>query len=433
MGDRPQDEATDPLGSAALHKAKIKILPFIFILFIIAFLDRVNVGYAALSMTEDLHFSSAVFGFGAGIFFVGYFLLEIPGTWLIERWSARKWIARIMISWGLFTILNGFISSAREFYVVRFLIGLAESGFFPGMIVYLTHWFTASQRARVVAIFMSAIPISNIIAGPISGALLGTSGWGLAGWRWLFILEGIPALVFGVLTLYVLIDWPREAPWLTQDERNWLTEQLHKEREAKKAVRQYRIRDVFFEQEVLLLSCIYFLLVTGTYGITIWLPTLVARLSKGSYMYVGLLTSLVYLVGLVWMHICGRHSDRTRERKFHVAIPLIASSIGFIGAVLTSQPIFSLAFLTLAISGIYGCYGAFWSMPSQFLIAESAAVSIGLINSIGNLGGFVGPYIVGYVNSTTGSFFGGFAILASCVLLSGLLALLLKAPRPHFV
>jgi ACS family tartrate transporter-like MFS transporter len=217
MESIPQIATTELVQATAVRKAKIKILPFIFLLYINAYLDRVNVSFAALNMTKDLNFTSDVFGFGSGIFFLGYFLLEIPGTWIVERWSARKWMARIMISWGILTIFMGFISTARQFYIIRFLIGLAEAGFFPGMIVYLSHWFTARERAQAVAIFMSAIPISNIVAGPISGAILNLSAWGLAGWRWLFILEGIPAVIFGVLTLFVLVDWPRHASWLTED------------------------------------------------------------------------------------------------------------------------------------------------------------------------------------------------------------------------
>lgn len=422
---------TDEAKATALRKAKLKILPFVFLLYIIAFIDRVNVGYAALSMSKDLNFSSAVIGLGAGIFFIGYFLLEIPGTWIVERWSARIWIARIMITWGIFTILNGFIRSANQFYLVRFLIGLAEAGFFPGMIVYLSHWFTARERAHVVAIFMSAIPIANIVAGPISGAIMSLSVWGLPGWRWLFILEGIPALIFGVLTLFVLVDWPHQAGWLTETERRWLTDRWQKETEAKQAARHYRIRDVFLEREVLLLALVYFLLIVGSYGLTIWLPTVVQRLSGGSYFYVGVLTSLVYLVGLFWLLAVGRHSDRTGERKRHTAIPLMASSIGFIGSAVTSRPILALVFLMIAISGIYSVYGPFWAMPTQFLSADSGAVAIGLINSVGNLGGFVGPFIVGLINNLTGSFFGGFAFLALSVFLSALCALLLRAPRPN--
>lgn len=431
MAFTSQAMPSEEVKAAALRKAKGRILPYIFLLYIIAFVDRVNVGFAKLRMATDLGFSNEVIGFGAGIFFIGYVVLEIPGTWIVERWSARKWIARIMITWGIFTIVNAFIHTEKQFYITRFCIGLAEAGFFPGMIVYLSHWFTARERARAVAFFMSAIPISNIIAGPISGAIIDSvNWWGLAGWRWLFILEGIPALIFGVLTLFVLVDWPHQASWLTEEEKKWLTERFQMETKAKQAVRHYRVSEVFREREVLLLMATYFLQVVGAYGITIWSPTIVAQLSGQSSFYTGLLNSLIYLAGLVALIVVGRRSDQTGERKFHTAIPFFISSLGLIGSVMAPNPAFSLIGLMVAISGIYSSYGPFWAMPTQFLSAESAAVAIGLINSVGNLGGFVGPYVVGKINTSTGSFFWGFAFLSVSVFLAGLCALQLQK-QPH--
>jgi MFS family permease len=285
------------------------------LLYVIAFLDRVNVAYAALEMSHDLAFSDRVFGLGAGIFFLGYFLLEIPGTLIVERWSARRWIARIMVSWGIVTSLVGLVHTPRQFYTARFLLGIAEAGFFPGIIVYLTHWFRHEDRAKAVAAFMTAVPLSNIFGSPLAGQILRIHWLGLQGWRWLFILEGIPAVIFGVVTLFYLTDWPRQAAWLPKEECEWITAELENEKQRKAASHSYTILEALRQRDVLLLALIYFMGSTGIYGFIIWFPTILKRASGLPTGTVTLLVALPYLAGLIAMVLNGWHSDHTRERR----------------------------------------------------------------------------------------------------------------------
>jgi sugar phosphate permease len=410
-----------------------RIIPYVFVLYVIAFLDRVNVSYAALEMTHDLGFTAEVFGFGAGIFFIGYFLLEIPSTLVVENWSARRWISRIMISWGILCILIGFIRDAREFYVLRFLLGAAEAGFFPGIIVYLSHWFRSSDRARMIALFMAALPISNIFGAPISGVLLGVDWFGLAGWRWMFILEGIPAVVFGVITAFYLTDWPSQATWLTAEQREWITQELERERQLKKASHGYSVWEALRQREVIILSIAYFFAVTSAYGFTFWLPTYTKRLSGLPNLTVTFLVAIPYCAALLTMLLVGWSSDRTAERRWHTAIPLFVIGSGMLLITLTQdRAIWSFAVFCLIGAALYGYLPSFWSLPTQFLTASSAAAAIGLINSVGNLGGFVGPYLMGYVNTTTNSFAVGMLYLSGSACLAGSLILTLR-PRKVFL
>src|SRR2546425_2779962 len=343
-------------------------MPFLFVLYIIAFLDRVNVSYAALDMTRDLGFSDRMLGKGAGIFFVGYFLLEIPGTLIVERWSARKWIARIMISWGILATWMGFIRGASEFYWLRFFLGAAEAGFFPGIIVYLSHWFRYEDRAKAVALFMSAIPVSNILGSPISGLILSVHWFGLAGWRWVFILEGIPAVIFGFITLFYLTDWPREAKWLPEDERRWITEELERERAAKRKARPLSIPQAMRQPEVVRLVLAYFLVVTGYYGFTLWLPTLVKRLSGLPNLLVTLVVMVPYLAGLAGMLAVGWHSDRTGERRWHCAVPMFAGGAALALGTLASNSVpLSVVFFSIVAAGALAYLPAFWALPTAFL------------------------------------------------------------------
>src|SRR5947209_1463037 len=280
------------VGRRARHRIARRILPFVFLLYVVAFLDRMNVGAAALQMPHDLGFSEGVIGFGAGVFFLGYFLLEIPGALIVERWGARRWIARIMITWGMMTVLMAFIHTSRQFYMVRFLVGAAEAGFLPGVIVYLTYWFRYQDRAKAVAFFYAANPLSYVIGSPLAGLLLGLSWLGMRGWRWLFILEGIPAIIFGVITIWYLTDWPHQARWLPADERSWITEQLRREKEAKKRVHSFSVWGALRNRDVLLLTLCYFCAMTGSYGIAFWLPTIVKRLSGQSEMNLTLLAAI---------------------------------------------------------------------------------------------------------------------------------------------
>ncbi len=414
----------------ARHRIARRLLPFLFLLYVIAFLDRMNVGAAALQMPHDLGFSEGVIGFGAGIFFLGYFLLEIPGALIVERWSARRWIARIMISWGLVTVFMAFIHTARQFYLVRFLVGAAEAGFFPGVIVYLTHWFRYEDRAKAIAVFYAANPISYIIGSPLAGLLLGLSWLGLRGWRWLFIIEGIPAVLLGVITIFYLTDWPAKAKWLPDDERSWITGVLQREKEAKKRAHSHSIWEALRHRDVLLLTLCYFCAMTGSYGIGFWLPTILKRISGQSNMKVTLLAALPYVVALIAQQVNGWHSDRTRERRWHAAVPVFLCGVGLALAVLyRSNPTLSIVLLVLGGGAFYGFQPCFWAVPTLFLGESAAAASIGLINSVGNLGGFVGPLTMGYLATRTHSFTAGLLYLVASLFLAGVLMLAVGARR----
>ncbi len=407
-----------------------RIMPYLFVLYIIAFLDRVNVGYAALEMTHALGFTPEVYGFGAGVFFIGYFLLEIPGTILVEKWSARRCIARIMILWGILAILTGFIYTAAQFYWVRFLLGAAEAGFFPGIIIYLSHWFRYKDRARAMAMFTAAIPVSNMIGAPVSGLFLGVNWLGVAGWRWLFIFEGIPAIVFGIVTLFYLTDWPEQAAWLPEDERCWIAAELEREKRAKQDVRRYSVWQALRNREVLLLALAYFFVVTSIYGYYFWVPTMIKQLSGISNMAVTLVTAVPYCVGLIAMLLVGWSSDRTRERRWHTALSMAAVGIGLSLSVLShSSTVVTVFLFCVASAGMHGYLPAFWALPTSFLTGVAAAASVGLINSVGNLGGFVGPYIMGYLNKRTNSFVTGTLCLSIAAIMAAGLILCVRAGR----
>jgi D-galactonate transporter len=412
------------IAARARRRIARRLLPFLFLLYVIAFLDRMNVGAAALQMPHDLGFSEGVIGMGAGVFFLGYFLLEIPGALIAERWSARRWIARIMISWGVVTIFMAFIHTSRQFYIVRFLVGAAEAGFLPGVIVYLTHWFRYQDRAKAVAFFYAANPLSYVIGSPLAGLLLGLSWLGMRGWRWLFIIEGIPAIVVGFITIWYLTDWPQQAAWLPADEKSWITAELQREKEAKNRQRSYRVWEALRHRDVLLLTGCYFCAMTGSYGIAFWLPTILKRLSGKSDLKVTLLAALPYVAAFITQQVNGWHSDLTRERRWHAAIPVFVCGLALALAVVyrTSLPV-SVALFVLAGGAFYGFQPVFWAVPTLFLSESAAAASIGLINAVGNLGGFVGPMVIGYLASRTHSFSPGLLYLVASLFVSGLLML----------
>ena len=412
------------VGRRARHRIARRLLPFLFLLYVIAFLDRMNVSAAALQMPNDLGFSEGVIGLGAGIFFLGYFLLEIPGALIVERWSARRWIARIMISWGLMTLLMAFIHTSRQFYVVRFLVGAAEAGFLPGVIVYLTHWFRYQDRAKAVAFFYAANPLSYVIGSPLAGLLLGLSWLGLRGWRWLFIIEGIPAVVVGMITIWYLTDWPGQACWLPADEKSWITSELQREKEAKNRRRSYRVWEALRHRDVMLLTVCYFCAMTGSYGIAFWLPTILKRLSGKSDLKVTLLAALPYVAAFVTQQVNGWHSDRTRERRWHAAIPVFVCGLALgLAVVYRSNLTISVGCFVLAGGSFYGFQPVFWAVPTLFLSESAAAASIGLINAVGNLGGFVGPMVIGYLANRTHSFSPGLLYLVASLFVSGVLML----------
>lgn len=408
-------------------------MPFLILLFMVAYLDRVNVSYAALDMTRELGFTPEVYGFGAGIFFLGYVLLEIPGALLVERWSARLWISRIMISWGLLAGLTGFVETATQFYWARFLLGVGEAGFFPGIIVYLSHWFPERDRAKAVAIFMTAIPVASILGAPISGLLLGVDWLGLSGWRWVFILEGIPSVVLGIIVPFYLTDRPAQARWLPADEREWLVAELARERAAKPhAGQSHRLADALRQlrqPRVLVLAGAYFAAVTAVYGFGLWLPIIVKALSGLPNLAVTGIAALPYVAGLVAMLAVGWSSDRTGERRWHTALPLVAVSAGLLlTALLRDHAALAVASLCLAGAGLYSYLPGFWALPTTLLTGSTAAAAVGLINAFGNVGGFVGPYVVGRFNAATNSFAGGMLYLSASALAAAALVLALRAP-----
>ena len=401
-----------------------RLLPFVFLLYVVNYIDRVNVSFATLGMSADLHFSDKVYGLGVGVFYITYVLFEIPGALIVERWSAKKWIARIMISWGVITALTGFVHSAKEFYVARFLLGMAEASFFPGMIVYLTHWFCHRDRSRAIACLYAAVPVSSMVGAPIAGWLLDVHWPLLSGWRWLFIVEGIPAVILGIATLLYLTDWPAQAKWLPADERHWITNQLQSELAEKKKIRDYSILQAFCDGRVLLLTAAWFMALSGILGNIYWVPTFLKRVGGFSTHTVTSLMILSGLVGFAIVLLNGWHADKTLERRWHAAIPIMASGVVYgLLTIVHNQVGYAIPLLLLGSALYYGFYPCFWSIPTLLLSESAAAATFALINSVGQLGGFAGPYLIGYLNDKTHSLAGSFGVIAVAFLGAGLLVL----------
>jgi ACS family tartrate transporter-like MFS transporter len=408
------------LEDAVYRKVSRRLIPFLFVLYVVAYLDRINLSFAALHMTRDLGFSAAVYGFGAGLFFIGYFLFEVPSNLILQKTGARIWIARIMISWGIIASAMMFIRSSTEFYLLRFLLGLGEAGFFPGMILYLTYWFPARRRAGIVALFMSATAIAGIIGGPVSGALLGMHGaGGLAGWQWLFLLEGLPAVILGIAVLAYLPCSPAEVSWLNRGEKEFLAEQLELDRNDQGRSGSRRLRDMIREPVLWLLCFVYFSLCLGMYGLALWMPTIVEGISGGSSLMVGLLSAIPYAGAAVGMVVVGRHSDRTGERRFHVAVPAFTAAGCFLVCALTHNGLLTFLAVIGALFSIWSMLGPFWGIATSFLGAGAAAAGIALINSLGNLGGFAGPWLVGMAKDLTSHYSAGFALIAFFLAVAG--------------
>jgi len=408
---------------SAIAKASRRIIPFLVLCYAVAFLDRVNVGYAALEMNADLGFSPAIYGAGAGIFFVGYILFEVPSNLALQRFGARIWIARIMISWGLIAIAMALITGAASFYVMRFLLGVAEAGFFPGIILYLTYWFPAAERARIVSLFMAAVPIAILVGGPVSGALLEMHGaFGLKGWQWLFIIEGLPAVVLGIVTLKFLDDGPDQANWLSTDERKALSRTLSAEAEAARAVGYAELGQALTKPRVLVLGLLYFCIVIGLYGISFWMPQVLQTYGL-SPLEIGFATAIPFFFAAIAMVLWGAHSDRTGERIWHVALPLFIGGAAFAWSATTLPLALILVALTLATAGTYAAIGTFWSLPTSILAGTGAAAGLALINSIGNTGGLVGPPIIGAIKQDAGTFTEALLFLAGMLVLGAVIAL----------
>jgi ACS family tartrate transporter-like MFS transporter len=397
-----------------------------FLLYIVAYLDRVNIGFAALQMNRDLGLSAAVYGFGAGIFFLGYFLFEVPSNLILARVGARLWIARIMITWGVISAAMMFVRGPLSFYALRFALGLAEAGFFPGMILYLTYWFPSRERAGAISLFMTAVALAGVVGGPVSGALLTMKGvGGLAGWQWLFLMEGVPAVVLGIVALIYLSNGPADARWLTGEERAFLVQRVRPGTidGGDDANPGMSLGKTLASGRVWLFGATYFCIVSALYGITFWMPTILQGLSGLPDFTVAALSALPYLVGAIGMVLVGRHSDATAERRWHVAGVALAGAAGFILSAMTKSPPLALAAISIAAFGIFSAMPVFWAMPTAVLTGTGAAAGIALINSIGNLGGFLGPYGIGLMRTATHGFSAGLIALAAALAAGGLLAL----------
>lgn len=404
--------ADDGIGSATLRKIAWRLVPFLGVLYFFAFLDRVNVGFAALTMNADLGLSAQVFGMGAGIFFIGYVLFEVPSNVMLERFGARVWIARIMISWGILSAAMAFVEGPKSFYAVRFLLGIAEAGFFPGIIFYLTCWFPSQHRARIIALFMIALPLSSVIGAPISTALLGIEAAGLKGWQWMFLLEAIPTIVLGVIVFTVLPDRPADAKWLSADEKRWLQSELAREHADAAHGHASSLREALTTPRVWRYGLVYFCILVGLYGFGFWLPQIISSLGQMTTVQVGLFTMIPYTLACFALVLWGRHSDATEERSWHVALPSLLGAAALMVSGWATAPLIGFAALCLAAVGIYSGLPAFWALASRGLQGAAAAGAIALINSLGNFGGFLGPAAIGMAKTHTGGYAASLMLIA---------------------
>jgi ACS family tartrate transporter-like MFS transporter len=414
--------------SALVRKIGWRIIPFVFVLYIISYLDRANIGYAALQMNRDLALSSEAFGFASGIFFLGYFLFEVPSNVMLNKFGARVWIARILITWGILAVISAFVQNATQLYVLRFLLGVAEAGFFPGIIVYLTYWFRAKELATTVALFTAAIPVSYIIGAPLSTWIMDNVHWlQWSGWRWMLVLEGLPALIGGVLCFLYLTDKPAQAKWLTSVEREWLLNELERDRNVRPKAKHLSAFKVMTSPKVLYLSFIYFVYQCGSLGVGYWMPQIIKGFSsKLSHTEIGLIAMVPYFFATVVMILWSRNSDRKNERRLHSAIPLAVAALALVGAGLTSNPYVAVTMISLSLAGLYAFKSPFWALPTLFLERSTAAVSIAVINSIGNLGGFAGPFAIGLIKGAGKSATPGLLFLAGLLVVSFLMTVFIR-------
>lgn len=421
--------------ASALAKARRRLLPFLFLLYVVSYLDRINVGFASLQMNAALHLSSVTYSLGAGIFFLSYTALEIPSNVILTRVGARLWIARIMITWGIVSASMMFVRSATAFYVLRFALGAAEAGFFPGIIYCLTRWFPRRERAQAIAGFMTAVVVAGVIGGPISGALLSLGGLGgLAGWQWLFLVEGLPAVALGLLVLRFLPEQPSDATWLTREEQRALTARLAEESGARADDdRVQTLRGAMTSGRVWLLAVVYFTIPVALYAMGFWMPQILRAASGGSDLGVGWLSAIPYAVAAVGMVVVGWNSDRRGERRWHIALTAMLGGASFAATGFVHGVVPSIATLSLAMLGLASMLGPFWAFATSCLNGIGAAAGIALVNSVGNIGGFVGPNIIGYVQQTTGGFAGGLVVIGAVLAAGGLLVLSLNGGREPFV
>ena len=413
---------------AIVRKITLRIIPFMFLLYIVSYLDRANIGYAALEMNKELALTSEAFGFISGIFFIGYFLFEVPSNVMLNKFGARVWIARILVTWGFIAAATAFAQSAEQLYVLRFFLGVAEAGFFPGVIVYLTYWFRARELATTVALFTAAIPVSYIIGAPLSTWIMDNIKWfDWSGWRWMLFLEGVPAVFLGIACFFFLTDKPEQAKWLTQQEKDWLLAELERDRQSRKNVKRLSVFKTMVNKKVLYLSFIYFVYQCGSLGVGYWMPQIIRGFSSNlTHTQIGLIAMLPYIVATIAMIIWSRSSDRRNERKLHSAIPLAIAALGLVGAGLLASPVASMLMICVALSGLYSFKSPFWALPTLFLDRATAAVSIAVINSIGNLGGFVGPSLIGVVKGNSQSAATGLIFLSALLLIAFVMTVLMR-------
>jgi D-galactonate transporter len=415
---------TDDIEGRTLRKIERRLISFCMLLFILNYVDRLNVGFAALRMNQDLNFGPTVYGIGAGIFFFGYFFFEIPSNLILERVGARVWLARIAITWGAISAAMAFVYDVKSFYIVRFLLGFAEAGLLPGIMLYFSYWFPARERAKALALFMTATAISNIVGAPVSSWLLGIEGvFGLHGWQLMFVLEGIPSVLIGIVALFYLVDRPAQATWLAEDEKAWLHRELATEAAAKEqASGRMTLRLGLTNPRVLQITLLCFFLVSGNFGVVFWMPQIIKALGDLTIMQVGLLTMVPYAAAVVAMVWWGRHSDRTGDRKWHLAIAAVVGAAGLAVSAVPGHPVLSFVALCVAAAGIWSMFGVFWAVPADFLGGTAAAGGFALINSFGTLGGFLGPFLVGFVRQHTGSFTGSLLVLAGFTLMAAVMS-----------
>jgi ACS family tartrate transporter-like MFS transporter len=414
---------------ATVKKVFLRLMPILFISYILAYIDRINIGFAALKMNTDLGISPYIYGLGAGVLFLGYFIFEIPSNLMLEKTGARRWIARIMISWGLLSAAMALVQGPTSFLIVRFLLGVAEAGFFPGVILYLTYWFPQEYRARIIAAFMVAIPVSLAVGAPLSTAILQMDGIaGLKGWQWLFLIEGLPTVLFGFVFLTVMPDRPHDAKWLSDEERTWLQGTIDSEQRAVAAVHGTSVLKAFADPRLIALAFIYFANTTANLGLAFFLPQILKSLGL-SDMQTGLMTSVPYIVGTLGILVFGYVSDKYKERRWTLFAALALTGFGLIAAGLMTGSLLAVIVMAIAAVGIYGTKAPFWPLPSMFLTGSAAAGGIALINSVGNLGGFVGPTMVGWIREVTGSFEAGLYFLGGLALVAAILTLVVVNAR----
>jgi ACS family tartrate transporter-like MFS transporter len=418
------ETAPDRLESAVVSRLMWRLMPFLFLLYIVAYLDRINVSFAVLQMRGQLGLTDRVYGRAAGMFFAGYFFFQLPSNLVLEKFGVRRWISGLMITWGVISCLMIFIRGPVSFYAMRFLLGSAEAGFFPGMILYMKRWFPANARARAVAWFMTANPLAGIVGSPISGALLGLSGKGLSGWQWMFLMEGIPAIFLGASVFWALSDSPRDASWLKGEERAWLLERLALEQQAESSLKKENLWAVLVSPRIWMLSVVYFGVSTTMYGVTLWLPSVIRSLSGLSYFLTGMVSALPFVVTAVAMVLAGMSSDRTGERRWHTAVPAFVGAIALAAVGYGSSTVVVVTCIGLGLVCAESMVGPFWAMATSRMAGLSAAAGIAVINSLANLGGYFGPDIIGFFRKATGGFRGGLLAIGATLALSGGIALI---------